>query len=105
MKPETRKTELILKTALDVFLDKGYAGTSLPHIKKRGGDITRDLAHYYKTKPDIAFALWDMAVEGWRREVRSIPQSPSAEDTIKASVRGLLKWGDNTSGCFVCLNC
>lgn len=94
MKSESRKTELILKTALDVFLDRGYAATSLNAIKKHGGDITADLHHHYKTKPDLAFALWATAVDGWREEVRNTPQSPSAEDTIKASVKGLLKWGD-----------
>ena len=93
MADENNRYQSILDAALVLFLDQGYTSTSIAQIRSKSGATTGSIYHFFKGKPDIAVALWDQAVAGWTRETRNTPQSPSAEDAIKASVNGLLRWG------------
>ncbi len=83
----------ILDSALKLFLKNGYTSTSLAQISEDCQTPVAKLEHVFKDKAQIALALWDQAVAGWTRETRNTPQGPSAEDAIKASVNGLLRWG------------
>ncbi len=83
----------ILDAGLELFLEQGYTSTSIVQISNKSGTTTGSIHHFFKGKPDIAVALWDQAVAGWTRETRNTLQTASAEDTIKASVNGLLRWG------------
>ncbi|KZK82703.1 Fatty acid metabolism regulator protein [Pseudovibrio sp. Ad13] len=93
MANENNRYQSILDAALELFLKQGYTSTSIAQIRNKSGATTGSIYHFFKGKPDIAVALWDQAVAGWTRETRNTPQTASAEDTIKASVNGLLRWG------------
>ncbi|KZL12517.1 DNA-binding transcriptional repressor AcrR [Pseudovibrio axinellae] len=83
----------VLDAALELFLKKGYARTTMDDISVKSGVRTGSIYRSFKRKADIAAALWGQAVAGWSKEVRDTPQEQSAEDAIKASVNGLLRWG------------
>ncbi|SDQ95812.1 TetR/AcrR family transcriptional regulator [Pseudovibrio sp. Tun.PSC04-5.I4] len=85
--------QTILDAALELFLRHGYANISIAEISEKSGAATGDIYQYFKGKPDIAVALWNQSVNGWRTQTRNTPQTHSVEDAIKASVSGLLKWG------------
>lgn len=83
----------ILDAALELFLKHGYANTTIAEICDKSGVATGSIYHDFKGKPDIAVALWNQSVNGWRTQTGNAPQTQSVEDAIKASVSGLLKWG------------
>lgn len=93
MANDNNSYQSILNAALQLFLTQGYATTTTAQICRKSSIKTSTLHQYFEDKPEIAIALWDQAVAGWTRETRNTPQSASAEDTIKASVNGLLRWG------------
>ncbi len=90
----------ILDAALQLFLTQGYATTTLAQICRKSRVKSAVLHQCFEDKPDLAIALWDQAVAGWTREARNTPQSASAEDTIKASVNGLVRWGSDNPDLF-----
>lgn len=81
----------ILDAALACFLAKGYLATSISDIRQRSKASTGSIYHFFAGKPGIAEALLREAVSGWADQTR--PATQSAEQEIKASVRGLVLWG------------
>lgn len=55
-KGDERKKQL-LRVALDVFIEKGYYGTSTCEIARRAGVSSGLLFHYFSNKPKLFMAL------------------------------------------------
>jgi len=53
----TRTRELLLRTAINLFAEKGYADTSIREIGIRANVSTSILYHYFKSKEDILFEV------------------------------------------------
>jgi AcrR family transcriptional regulator len=49
------KREAILRVAIDLFGERGFAGTSLDDVADRLGVTKPTIYHYFKTKEDILF--------------------------------------------------
>lgn len=49
-KPMTDKRQAILETALRLFVDQGFHGTSTASIAKQAGVATGTLFHHFPTK-------------------------------------------------------
>ncbi|HEV7275140.1 MAG TPA: TetR/AcrR family transcriptional regulator [Devosiaceae bacterium] len=91
----------ILGAALDCFLDRGYAATSIDDIRQASGASTGSIYHFFPGKPAIAEALLQRAVAGWAgADPVASDGDASFESATRASVRGLVLWGSANPGLF-----
>lgn len=91
--PPTDRRTHILDAALDCFLVRGYAATSIADIRAGSGASTGSIYHFFANKGALAAALVQRAVAGWSTASSNISASTPAETAIKASVSGLVRWG------------
>lgn len=89
----------ILSAALGLFLERGYAATSIADIRGASGASTGSIYHFFKGKGAVAHALLTEAVTGWSTAGSAAPDA-SAETTIKAWVTGLVRWAAANPGEF-----
>ena len=59
--PELNARERILETAIDLFADKGYAGTSVREIVEEAGVSKPVLYYYFQSKEGLFLAILEMA--------------------------------------------
>lgn len=91
----------ILEAALSAFTELGYASTTLSVICQRSGASVGSVYHFFSGKEEIAFELIRDAIEGWGKESGERALDPQdAESAVRASVRGLLQWGDRNDALF-----
>lgn len=93
------RRDSILSAALGLFLDHGYAATSIADIRAASGASTGSIYHFFTGKDGIAQALLTEALAGWSAVGGALPDS-SAEAAIKASVTGLVRWATANPGQF-----
>ena len=94
-KPPTndRRAE-ILAAALQCFLDRGYAATSIADIRRVSGASTGSIYHFFANKAALALALLNEAVAGWSAaSSAALDPSATAEQAIRSSVAGFVLWG------------
>ena len=64
----------LLETAIDMFAEKGYAGTSVREIVHRAGVSKPVLYYYFQSKEGLFLAILDMAEnlqkQFWNRKAR-----------------------------------
>jgi len=76
----------ILEAALPLFVERGYAGTSLADIAQAAGVALKTVQAVFGTKPKLLSTLWDVTVVGddeaipvaertWFREVMEEPDA------------------------------
>ena len=87
------RRQQIMEGALDAFLEFGYAATSINTIRQRSGASTGSIYHFFDGKAAIALALLREAVDGWSFRSNASGRPNGAENGIKCSVGGLLRWG------------
>jgi AcrR family transcriptional regulator len=59
--PEPNARERLLETAIDLFAEKGYAGTSVREIVEQAGVSKPVLYYYFKSKEGLFLAILDIA--------------------------------------------
>ncbi len=59
--PEPKARERILETAIGMFAEKGYAGTSVREIVEQAGVSKPVLYYYFKSKEGLFLAILDLA--------------------------------------------
>ena len=59
--PESNARERLLETAIDMFAEKGYAGTSVREIVEHAGVSKPVLYYYFKSKEGLFLAILEMA--------------------------------------------
>ncbi|MGV8839050.1 MAG: TetR/AcrR family transcriptional regulator [Bauldia sp.] len=89
----------ILAAALGLFLERGYAATSIADIRAASGASTGSIYHFFRGKGGIAHALLTEAVDGWTA-AGGVEADAPAELAIKASVTGLVRWAVANPGQF-----
>src|SRR5271169_3282519 len=55
---ENDKSEAILNAALDLFVDRGFHGTSVPSVAHRAGVAAGTIYHYFTSKEALVNALY-----------------------------------------------
>jgi AcrR family transcriptional regulator len=55
---ETDRAELILAAALDLFVERGFHGTSVPSVADRAGVAAGTIYHYFTSKEALVNALY-----------------------------------------------
>ena len=56
--PDTEKGELILDAALDLFVERGFYGTSVPSVADKAGVAAGTIYHYFASKEALVNALY-----------------------------------------------
>ncbi len=55
---DTDKSEAILKAALDLFVERGFHGTSVPSVAQQAGVAAGTIYHYFESKEALVNALF-----------------------------------------------
>lgn len=74
-KGDERKKQL-LRVALDVFIEKGYYGTSTREIARRAGVSSGLLFHYFSNKDSIYLALVKIGAEEMKIDTEKAMNAP-----------------------------
>ena len=74
-KGDERKKQL-LQVALDVFIEKGYYGTSTREIARRAGVSSGLLFHYFSNKESIYLELVKIGVEEMKIDTETAMEAP-----------------------------
>jgi AcrR family transcriptional regulator len=90
--PSHDRRDAILAAAQRLFLDQGYAATSIADLRAASGASTGSIYHAFKSKEGIALALFSRAVRRWADATRAAQRGDTIELRIRASVEGLLHW-------------
>src|SRR4026209_2058767 len=73
-----RSNDRILKSALELFSDKGYEATSVREICEAAGITKPTLYHFYGSKEGVYRALVDGALDDFSRAVTRAMQTPGS---------------------------
>ncbi len=84
--------DTILSTALHLFTTKGYFNTSVHDIKRQAGISIGAVYHHFKSKEDIAKAIYEQLLESMTASMNAIMQdNPSARERCKAVMTHLFE--------------
>lgn len=82
----------ILDAAQQLFLQEGYAATSIADIRAACGASVGSIYHAFASKEAIAIALVERAIAGWTAATTNGDCAGTAKDLIQTTVEGLLRW-------------
>jgi AcrR family transcriptional regulator len=75
----------VLKAALDLFASQGYATTSVQQIVEAAGVTKGAMYHYFQSKDDLLFAIYDRILTLQKRRLDEIvTQGGATLDVIRA---------------------
>ncbi|MCD1293648.1 TetR family transcriptional regulator [Methanocella sp. CWC-04] len=88
------KREVIMKTALKLFTERGFHGTPTSMISEQAGVATGTLFRYFPTKEELINNIYFDVKEKWGK---SISEGINREDTIKEKIQrawaNSIRWG------------
>lgn len=84
--PREERAGDLLAAATELFLAKGYAGTTMADISAAAGVARGNVYWYFKSKDDIFAAVMDRMLS---REIRVLREELSGADPLTRLVRGL----------------
>ena len=83
----------IMDAALDLFVTKGYLGTSMREIAEKAGLAKATIYHHVRTKTDLALEVYRMVQENLaKREVLIISGERTTRSRIHKFVRQFFEW-------------
>ena len=92
--PSTDKQEAIQKTALKLFVERGFFGTPTSLISKEAGVATGTLFFYFKTKEDLIDTLYlQVKAEAAEAMCRGLADEPDARKKLDRLGRNAVEWG------------
>ncbi len=78
----------IVAAALDLFMERGYAETSIGDVAETAGLLKGNLSYYFKTKAELLASVSDARMhELFGRLERRMPPDPTPSDALEAFVR------------------
>ena len=89
-RPQAASRELLQDAALELFLENGYAGTTIEQITTRAGVSRNTFFNYFDAKSDVFWVELDDALE---RIPASLSTAPTATGGIRAVEAALLEFG------------
>lgn len=102
-----RRQQAILDSALDLLLEKGFGATTLEQILERSGASVGSFYHHFKSKIDVASALYLTILETYQKAfVGELRRHSDARDGIEGGVRHHLRWvGSNPKAAAYLTHC
>ncbi len=92
-----RRQQAILDSALDLLLEKGFGATTLEQILERSGASVGSFYHHFKSKIDVAAALYQRILESYQQAfVSELRKHSDARAGIEGGVRHHLRWAAST---------
>ena len=92
--PGSDKQEAILKTALRLFVERGFFGTPTSLISKEAGVATGTLFFYFKTKEELIDTLYlRVKAEAAAAMCRGLDKEPDAKTKLYRLGRNAVAWG------------
>jgi AcrR family transcriptional regulator len=79
--------ETVVRVAVDLFAERGYAATTLAEIADAAGIAPSTLFNYYPSKSDIVFSLFNDAIESAERRIVGRPDGEPATAALIAWVK------------------
>jgi AcrR family transcriptional regulator len=90
------KSELILNSALHLFITKGFHNTPTSLIAKEAGVATGTLFHYFKTKKDLINSLYLKCKDSMVFSIiNEIEEKKSIKELFINGSKNLIYWGIN----------
>jgi AcrR family transcriptional regulator len=81
----TNVADAVLQAALDLFSTQGYATTSVQQIVEAAGVTKGAMYHYFQSKDDLLFAIYDRMLTLQKRRLDEIvAEGGSTVDVIRA---------------------
>lgn len=91
-KTEERKRQ-ILAAALDCFLEKGFAETTMKDVARRSGASNGSIYHHFGAKEGLARALYLSGIASYQDAVAAgLDNGPGGEQGVSAMISGHLSW-------------
>lgn len=84
--PREERTEELLTAATELFLRRGYAGTTIADVSAAAGVAPANVYWYFPSKDDMFAAVMDRML---RRETRALDHELRDLDPMSALLRGL----------------
>lgn len=78
-----KKEEKIMTTALKLFVEKGFHGTSTAEIARTSGVATGTLFHYFKTKEELINRIYLYTKESMYSQIEGHFEDKSLKDNLK----------------------
>jgi len=94
------RRESILTAAFGLFVERGYAATSIADVRTASGASTGSIYHFFKGKGALALALLTEMDTGWSKAGSLSPDDAAPEGSVKASVTSLVRWAAADPGQF-----
>jgi AcrR family transcriptional regulator len=92
--PSSDKQEAILKTALTLFVERGFFGTPTSLISKEAGVATGTLFFYFRTKEELIDTLYlRVKAEAAEAMCRGLDREPDAKAKLNLLGRNAIAWG------------
>lgn len=91
----------IMNASLNLFVEKGFHGTSTAEIAKTAGVATGTLFHYFKTKEELINCLYLFSKECMLNNIHGHYNSEkSFKDNVKSLWLSLVEFGENNPEMF-----
>jgi AcrR family transcriptional regulator len=87
-RPSAGRADQIVRAAADLFLERGYVGTSIADIAERVGILPGSLYHYIDSKDDLLFTIVDRA---HRELIDSVERQPVMSMPPEEAVRTVVR--------------
>ena len=88
------KQEALIKTALRLFVERGFYGTPTSLISKEAGVATGTLFFYFKTKEDLIDTIYrQVKAEAADAMCRGLDHEPDARAKLHRLGRNAVAWG------------
>ncbi len=95
--PKEKRIQAIIEAAVEVFLKKGYEGTSMEAIAKRAGLTKGGLYHHFKGKDEILQYVNDHFMEPVLQMMEKCRHNPSPTEGLREYIREYLNhWDEHT---------
>ncbi len=88
--PKEKRMQAIIEAAVEVFLEKGYDGTSMEAIAKRAGLTKGGLYHHFKGKDEILLYANDRFMEPILEMMNKCRQNPSPTEGLREFIRNYI---------------
>jgi AcrR family transcriptional regulator len=88
-----KRRDEIIQAALACFVEQGFANTTMEDIRRRSGASTGSIYHHFKSKEQLATAVYLEGIADYQAGFMSqLDRSSSAKKGIASVIRYHLRW-------------
>lgn len=100
-----KKKEEILRSAAEVFIEKGYHGTTMEEIAARLLMTKGSMYYYFKNKDDLLFHCYQMIMDQSIKHLEEITNSPiTATEMLDQAIRAHIKLATSDKAIFMVMD-